>query len=164
MTWNKSVEYCRNRGMELASIHSEEEWSKAKEAGATAVCTVTVNGVQYGNGNCGPHQFAPCDWFWLGGCLDGTQVVWTDSAPFDWQPDFFEQDSPNHTYLIGWPTVSCYGKGGGWHDASGDWKMQALCKGSYSFYFSCYLMITIVRLSYFQDLLFSLIYLIITRS
>ena len=123
MIWDDSVEYCRNRGMELASIHSDEEWSNAKEAGATASCF----------GHCGPHQFTPCDWFWLGGRLDGTQVVWTDGTPFDWQPNFFEQDSPSHTYVSAWPTVSCYGKGGGWHDAEGDWKMQALCRGYHHF-------------------------------
>ena len=121
MTWNESVDYCSNNGMELASIHSEEEWNRAKAAGATATCF----------GHCGPHLFTPCDWFWLGGHLNGSQVVWIDSTPFDWQPLFFEQDSPSHKFVSGWPTVSCYGKGGGWHDAVGDWKMQALCKGSY---------------------------------
>ena len=145
MTWNKSVEYCRNRGLELASIHSEEEWIKAKESGKTSTCMITLNGKQYGNGNCGPHQFSTCDWFWLGGHLNGTQVVWSDNTTFDWTPHLFELNfEPGHRYVSGWPTVSCYGKGGGWHDASGDWKMQALCKGSYSFYFSCSLMITIV--------------------
>ena len=90
MTWNKSVEYCRNRGLELASIHSEEEWIKAKESGKTSTCMITLNGKQYGNGNCGPHQFSTCDWFWLGGYLNGTQVVWSDNTTFDWQPHFFE--------------------------------------------------------------------------
>ena len=133
MTWNESIDYCRNNGMELASIHSEEEWNKAKTAGATASCY----------GHCGPHNFSPCDWFWLGGRVDGTQVIWEDNTPFDWQPPFLEINSPLDKYLSGWPTVSCYGKGGGWHDAVGDWEMQALCKGYCQFcllaHHMCYL-------------------------
>ena len=130
MTWDVSVAYCKSlaldgKSWELASIHSEEEWTEAKAAGATATCF----------GHCGPHLFTPCDWFWLGGRLVGPatvgQVVWVDGTPYDWSPSFFEQDCSCHEYLSAWPTVSCYGKGGGWADADGSWEMQALCKGSY---------------------------------
>ena len=123
MTWNDSVDYCRGLGMELASVHSEEEWSKVKESAATAVC----------DGNCGGHP-SSCDWFWLGGSLVGSQGTWTDGTPFDWQPDFFEINEGGNTYISGWRSASCYGKGDGWHDAENSWKMQAICKGTHKYY------------------------------
>ena len=110
--------------MHLASIHSENDWERAKIAGASARC----------NGECGGHP-SQCDWVWLGARKDGTNWVWVDGTPFDYQPSFFEINDGSGVSLSAWISESCYGKGDGWHDALPSWKMQALCEGMFNIVF-----------------------------
>ena len=111
------MDYCRNTGGVLASVHSESQWNEIKAAGAAARC----------NGNCGGHP-SSCEWFWLGGSLSGGSWQWVDGTPFDYHPNFFEVDNGPGVKISGWLTHgSCHGKGDGWHDGLPSWKQQALC-------------------------------------
>ena len=107
--------------MILASIHSQDDWENAKKAAATARC----------NGQCDGHP-SQCDWVWLGASFDGTNWIWVDGTTFDYQPDFFEISDGADAFLSGWISLSCYGKGDGWHDALTSVKQQALCGGVFT--------------------------------
>ena len=123
--------------MVLASIHSEDEWENAKVAAANANC----------NGACGYIHPPQCDWFWLGASFDGFDWVWVDGTEFDYHPEFFEVNGDG-TYLSGWGSVSCYGKGNGWHDAPTNWRQMALCEGMFSllYLFWLYIYIYIIQI------------------